>query len=230
MNRIVGLMICFFLMLFIWGDAWGATYMLSPEKDTFVHSSAGMADTNYGTETVFVTGCDYGAWLVRSYLGFDLSGIAAGETITGATLHMYHYNGMGYTDTGVHIHYLADDSWGETEITWNTRPDPNVLSPEISYNPAGGWSFPHWLEWDLMADGIWDPASDLTDGALSLLLKESEGGDQGHNFYSREYTDDPGLRPYLEITTAPIPIPSAVWLLGSGLIGLVGFRRKLRKG
>lgn len=28
---------------------------------------------------------------------------------------------------------------------------------------------------------------------------------------------------------APVPIPSAVWLLGSGLIGLVGFRRKLRR-
>ncbi len=26
-----------------------------------------------------------------------------------------------------------------------------------------------------------------------------------------------------------VPIPSAVWLLGSGLIGLVGFRRKIRK-
>jgi|LGVE01.1.fsa_nt_gb hypothetical protein len=27
---------------------------------------------------------------------------------------------------------------------------------------------------------------------------------------------------------APVPIPGAVWLLGSGLIGLVGFRRKFR--
>ena len=27
----------------------------------------------------------------------------------------------------------------------------------------------------------------------------------------------------------PVPIPGAVWLLGSGLIGLVGFRRKVRK-
>ncbi len=27
----------------------------------------------------------------------------------------------------------------------------------------------------------------------------------------------------------PVPIPGAVWLLGSGLIGLVGFRRKLKK-
>ena len=29
-----------------------------------------------------------------------------------------------------------------------------------------------------------------------------------------------------EFTSAPIPIPSAVWLLGSGLLGLVGLRRK----
>ena len=27
----------------------------------------------------------------------------------------------------------------------------------------------------------------------------------------------------------PVPIPSAIWLLGPGLIGLVGFRRKLKK-
>jgi hypothetical protein len=29
---------------------------------------------------------------------------------------------------------------------------------------------------------------------------------------------------------APIPIPGAIWLIGSGLIGLVGFRKKLKKG
>jgi hypothetical protein len=29
---------------------------------------------------------------------------------------------------------------------------------------------------------------------------------------------------------APVPIPGAIWLLGSGLIGLVGFRKKLKKG
>ena len=27
----------------------------------------------------------------------------------------------------------------------------------------------------------------------------------------------------------PVPIPSAVWLLGSGLVGLVGLRRKFKK-
>lgn len=41
-----------------------------------------------------------------------------------------------------------------------------------------------------------------------------------------------GLEPYLEISgdsiqSSPTPIPGAVWLLGSGLVGLVGFRRKI---
>ena len=29
--------------------------------------------------------------------------------------------------------------------------------------------------------------------------------------------------------TAPVPIPAAAWLLGSGLVGLVGLRRKMKK-
>jgi hypothetical protein len=33
-----------------------------------------------------------------------------------------------------------------------------------------------------------------------------------------------------DVNASVVPIPGAVWLLGSGLIGLLGFRRKLRKG
>lgn len=35
--------------------------------------------------------------------------------------------------------------------------------------------------------------------------------------------------PSLILSTSAIPIPSAVWLLGSGLIGIVGIRRKFKK-
>lgn len=31
------------------------------------------------------------------------------------------------------------------------------------------------------------------------------------------------------LTPAPVPVPSAVWLLGSGLLGLAGFKKKLKK-
>jgi hypothetical protein len=30
----------------------------------------------------------------------------------------------------------------------------------------------------------------------------------------------------LTITNSPVPVPGALWLLGSGLLGLVGLRRK----
>ena len=33
----------------------------------------------------------------------------------------------------------------------------------------------------------------------------------------------------IEVTGNPVPVPAAVWLLGSGLIGLAGVRRKLKK-
>ena len=33
----------------------------------------------------------------------------------------------------------------------------------------------------------------------------------------------------INISSTPVPIPGAIWLLGSGLIGIVGIRRKLKK-
>jgi len=33
----------------------------------------------------------------------------------------------------------------------------------------------------------------------------------------------------LIVSLSPVPVPSAVWLLGSGLIGFLGFRRKFRR-
>ena len=43
--------------------------------------------------------------------------------------------------------------------------------------------------------------------------------------------DDGDNPPYLGawVTTSSVPIPAAVWILGSGLIGFVGIRRRLNK-
>lgn len=45
------------------------------------------------------------------------------------------------------------------------------------------------------------------------------------------YTHTEGDRGYYSFsgTGTVVPIPGAIWLLGSGLIGLAGFRRKFRK-
>jgi hypothetical protein len=45
--------------------------------------------------------------------------------------------------------------------------------------------------------------------------------DPDTNFYNAD------ARVYAKF--APVPVPAAVWLLGSGLIGLLGIRRKFKK-
>lgn len=42
--------------------------------------------------------------------------------------------------------------------------------------------------------------------------------------YDQDYTDL-----VVEVRITPVPIPGAVWLLGSGLIGIVGIRKKFKK-
>jgi len=33
----------------------------------------------------------------------------------------------------------------------------------------------------------------------------------------------------IDVSTAPVPVPAAIWLMGSGLMGLFGFSRKKSK-
>jgi hypothetical protein len=50
--------------------------------------------------------------------------------------------------------------------------------------------------------------------------------------FTSDYGNNSGMNTpeylYTTLETTPVPIPGAVWLLGSGLLGLAGLRRKLR--
>jgi len=90
-------------------------------------------------------------------------------------------------------------------------------------------------------NGIWDTQAvsiDITDIVKGWLSGTANYGLE--MFYSNYAQDDAiylstmetdtaaygSVTPYLEVTTTVIPVPAAVWLFGSGLLGLVGIARR----
>ena len=108
------------------------------------------------------------------------------------------YN-IGYDDgEEVHLH-VEEGSW-------------NLASTSDPYARWGTWGD---SEWDFNTAGITEEL--LADG-------QYEGLNAIMWFASLpDYADDQLDIPF---TSAPVPIPGAVWLLGSGLLGLAGWRRR----
>jgi hypothetical protein len=199
------------------------TYQISPEADTYVRED--YATTNYGDQTYLQVGCsggtaDYRYW---SYLRFNLniSEMSENEYITNVTLNLYQEDGTGHEGNTVNLLFVAVDSWiesGEEGMTWNTRKgmyDDISESLEI----ADGWN-----QWSFSL-----PEDDSSPDVLSLGLRANDNDTFNYNsFKSKEFSINESFRPYLEVTTAIIPVPGSFLLLASGLIGLgaVGWRRQ----
>jgi hypothetical protein len=65
--------------------------------------------------------------------------------------------------------------------------------------------------------------------AQTLYLMATGGAGLGANTYASQYTltlSSAGVLSYDAPSTAPVPVPAAIWLLGSGLMGLVGIGRR----
>jgi len=136
----------------------------------------------------------------------------------------------GYTHYELSIKNISEtNDWFSANIYINTGlTDPPLNQPNYYYE--NGWTW--------VAPGQTVLLSlDLTT-AVSLL--GSNGGVAGHTIVSSElaYISSLGFNigtnygdgDYFgdDLAGKVVPIPGAVWLFGSGLIGLVGIRRKLR--
>jgi hypothetical protein len=62
----------------------------------------------------------------------------------------------------------------------------------------------------------------------SLNLIPPENIDMSGRYALLDIYNNSSMTVQYQSQLAPVPIPAAVWLLGSGLVGLIGIRRRIR--
>jgi len=139
-------------VLYDYGASKSSSTTLYVSKDTQVLSS--YPNTNYGTDTEANFGLSTSEQ-VWALIAFDLSALPDTMSPTSMTLFMectgaYSSYPSGYTGR---IYRLTDNSWGETTVTWNTKPPydsskyvPFILSTSVS------------VGYNIDVLSLWDPS------------------------------------------------------------------------
>jgi hypothetical protein len=161
----------------------------------------------------------------RAYLQFDISAVPAGNIITGATLTLdaeYYYSPA----KSFQVYHVDSDAQVTNSMTRNNQPSAGlILLGENTVSQKGD------VVWNLSATDLWEPG-DLADVLVSLQVRATPESTMTDyvQFESKEYVGShhfPKLT--IEYLAAPPPahtlIPGAAWLLGSGLVALVLWRK-----
>ncbi|MBU1196242.1 MAG: VPLPA-CTERM sorting domain-containing protein [Proteobacteria bacterium] len=230
------LILTLLLVLFVFSfNTWAALIIItSPTDDVRIDKNEPTKNWNsdyHDSELLGVRYSDGGVYHSRSLLMFDLSAIPDAAIITGATLHIY---SIPTSSAYVSLNRMADDNWAEGAVTWNSYQGSFSSAQNMGgHTVVHTNSDPAWEEFSMVLNN-WSWADDLSDNQLTLMLGSvtNDGAySVGTTFYSKEWDahNSTNFRPYLTVEYSQVPVPAAVWLFASGLIGLVGLRRKQTK-
>ena len=127
--------------------------------------------------------------------------------------------------------------WTATQQTWFDTHSSTVTWAGSS--PIGAFSYTFHLTGNQVAAGtFWDWNTSTSTPILTIFdCPVSGGGACSGNSLPMATGPFPGLAPSFNGTTlddfpvsggSPVPVPAAVWLFGSGLVGLVGVAKRKR--
>ena len=144
---------------------------LTPVADTYVNGGA--STTNYGTTTSMITKTS--STDRYAYLKFDLSGVSG--SITSAKLKLFTKSLSSASTRSVYA--LSNDSWSETDITWNNKPSYGSELSNLNITSNGAY-----VEWDITSYINSEYTGDKT---ASLCVNDPvSNNDTGIDFYSKE--------------------------------------------
>ena len=188
-----------------WEDGVGT--ILGAYNDTdlaFTNSSEVVRSGNYGLKIVDESTSNSGT--PQGYLAW-VNGLTDGDEVTAG---FWAYDDVAgnpsariwghYTDDALDVDSYAGSAGGNS-----------------TYSDGNGWSY---LEYTW----TFDSAGGTRDG----LMIETRFYD-GSSAPETIYIDDLYVSSTGGYIASPVPVPAAVWLFGSGLLGLAGLRRKQKK-
>ena len=145
------------------------------------------SDTNFGSATqIIIKNSGEGHRNDRrSFIKFDLNGLPT--PIYDVKLRLNVANDAPNPTLDA-LHYVADDSWTEETVTYNTQPDVGMLIDTMMVPPNGAW-----IEYDITDLVTTEMAGD---GILSLQITSYFEGATLHGYSAKEedgQTDEPHL-------------------------------------
>lgn len=216
-------------------NANAAVIELSDISDTYVDGSLilGGNNTNHGSETIFKGTANGHLWAdslikANNIFGSNPGQLAPDAQISSAYLHMWLDLSWAKEGNLYNLHQITTD-WDENTVTSNTfgRVPSNALATLVD-SISGPETNPYTANTEYVfnvTSSLLDWQSGTANYGWGLTTNSAR-----NEFFSSEYSNE-DLRPYLVINyeeagTGGVPEPCTMLLIGTGILGLCGLRRK----
>jgi hypothetical protein len=158
------------------------------------------------------------------YILFDDNKASPESIIYAPTQYLGDWNSMGVSNLSYEVNVFTTGSINivHTHNVWISGPGGSAYWPGPQPNPSL-----HWRQLNVpISSDSWVVTSGSWESILADVTQLSIDTEWYNNWYPMEIT---GIDNISLNSVNSVPVPPAVWLLGSGIVGLAALRRKVQK-